>query len=131
MNFLLFVERWQKQINNDYNEIDNRCQQLNENSVYNTFEKIVHELSNVSIERNDATSKFETILDWYSNQLLTKSGLSSQGEGREVAEIISHDFRVENDKMDGLACIRESERGDCTTIRRRTGDKGVKTVSER
>ena len=45
--------------------------------------------------------------------------VSIQGEGREVAEVTSHDFRLENGKNNGLATIRELGEETRTTIRRR------------
>ena len=53
-----------KQISSDYDKTKNRSEQTNENSINNTFEKIVHEQSDLSTEKNDATNKFETIFNW-------------------------------------------------------------------
>ena len=47
--------------------------------------------------------------------------MSIQGEGREVAEVTSHGFRLGNGKNHGLATIRELGGETRTTIRRRTG----------
>ena len=45
--------------------------------------------------------------------------VSIQGEGREVAEVTSHDFRLGNGKNNELTTIRELGGETRTTIRRR------------
>ena len=47
--------------------------------------------------------------------------VSIQGEGREVAEVTSHDFRLGHGKNHGLATVRELGGETRITIRRRIG----------
>ena len=63
--------------------------------------------------------------------------MSIQGKGREVAEVTSHDFRLGNDKNNGLTSMRELGEETRTTIRRRNGclkekqGQGATTANER
>ena len=53
-----------KQISSDYDETKNRDEQADENNINSTFEKTVHEQSDLSAEGSDATGKFKTVLNW-------------------------------------------------------------------
>lgn len=80
----------------------------------NRFRETAYRQTDISADGNGAMGKFETVLNCYQTRLAGKAGLthvafdkvSIHEEGREVAEVTSHDFRPRTGKKDGLASMR-------------------------